>query len=408
MPAKHPRSVLVAHPGQQHSHQLALALHEAGLLKAYWAGMPVRCGPIPLKYQMLGGLAQRVRQVDIPDSFRLHPWYFQAVLKAGLGASKWHFSGIRADDFTHKLFHAFDAWTAHRVAELKPALVVAFENSALQTFQAAKKVGARCVLDAPAFEHAAASAALGATPEGFTLTVNARKDREVELADVVLTCSTIARETYVAAGVNREKVLSMPLGAAPPVSVVAWEPHDGPIRFVFAGALRSLKSIDLILQVFSRLHSNGFEFALTFIGGEVEAGWVEQIRKVPCAHYLGQVSQHELFDQLAQSDCLLLPSRFESFGMVVAEGMACGTPAIVSTRTGAKMIIEKYVGAGWIVECDENLLYECIKARIVNRSELFASRAISLEASKEFTWDSYRKRVSSVIAEQLSYLSPSA
>ena len=33
--------VLVTHPGLQHSHQLALALHERSLLQAFWSGVPV-------------------------------------------------------------------------------------------------------------------------------------------------------------------------------------------------------------------------------------------------------------------------------------------------------------------------------------------------------------------------------
>jgi len=32
--------VLVSHPGRQHSHQAALALEQAGMLAAYWAGVP--------------------------------------------------------------------------------------------------------------------------------------------------------------------------------------------------------------------------------------------------------------------------------------------------------------------------------------------------------------------------------
>ena len=33
---------IVAHPGRQHSHHLALGLYEAGLLSEYWTGIPTR------------------------------------------------------------------------------------------------------------------------------------------------------------------------------------------------------------------------------------------------------------------------------------------------------------------------------------------------------------------------------
>src|SRR3954468_11654808 len=45
--------VLIAHPGRQHSHQAALALHEAGYLGCYATGIPV-------SKRQFGRLGQRV------------------------------------------------------------------------------------------------------------------------------------------------------------------------------------------------------------------------------------------------------------------------------------------------------------------------------------------------------------
>jgi len=88
-----------------------------------------------------------------------------------------------------------------------------------------------------------------------------------------------------------------------------------------------------------------------------------------------------------------LPSRFDSFGMVVPEAMACGTPAIVSAQVGAKAMIEQFPGSGWIIEPDEDALYRCVKAHIQNRASLFSARTSALEAAQHFTWQAYRDRV---------------
>lgn len=99
---------------------------------------------------------------------------------------------------------------------------------------------------------------------------------------------------------------------------------------------------------------------------------------------------------------MLLPSRFDSFGMVVAEAMACGTPAIVSENVGAKAIIEQFPGSGWIVECTEDSLYRCVKERIENREALFAARTVAKEASHSFSWQAYREqRVGQLLQEWL-------
>jgi glycosyltransferase involved in cell wall biosynthesis len=307
--------------------------------------------------------------------------------------------GFSREDFVHRNFHFYDWWVAQHIAQLKPKVVVAYENSAYHTFRAAKAIGARCILDAPSLHHVSQSKLLKFKQTPYLAEITRRKNEEIASADLVLTCSPLAAESYVENGVVASKVKPILLGATLPDGIGEWHSHHEPLHFMFAGALRHLKAIDHILQAFRMLNAEGLQYRLSFVGGEGEPGWVEAISKTPNAFYLGSMSQVALYQQLAQADCLLLPSRYDSFGMVVAEAMACGTPAIVSTQTGAKAMIEQFPKAGWIVECDVEALYHCVKARIQNREELFAARAAALVASQEFTWQAYRKRVGLFIEE---------
>jgi glycosyltransferase involved in cell wall biosynthesis len=231
--------------------------------------------------------------------------------------------------------------------------------------------------------------------------INRRKDEEISLADLILTCSPLAAEGYLAAGVPHAKVRPMLLGATLPEGVGGWLTHAQPLHFVFAGALSQRKAIDIILSAFKRLHDESVPYRLSFVGGQGEPGWVEKIEETPAATYYPGVAQVELYKILAKADCLLLPSRFDSFGMVVAEAFACGTPAIVSTQTGSKAMIELFPSAGWIVNCDEFSLYQCVKDRIYNREELFSARKHALAASKHFSWKAYRARVGQLIQDWL-------
>lgn len=388
-------AVFVSHPGLQHSHQLAWALHERVLLQAFWSGVPVLGDGEQLPFWLPKSYAARIKKVGILRELRRHPVFFQGLLRADGILPR----GFLRGDYAHRIFHFYDWWVAKHIPRLKPQVVVAYENSAYHTFRAAKKIGARCILDASALHHVAAARLMNIQPTPYLAEINRRKDEEVALADLILTCSPMAAESYIDAGVPVSKVQPMLLGATLPDSIIKWVPHAQPLHFMFAGSMRYLKSIDLILQAFTRLHAEDFQYRLSFVGGSGESGWVEAIRQTPHAAYYGNVAQSELFQKLAQADCLLLPSRFDSFGMVVAEAMACGTPAIVSTQTGAKAMIEQFPQSGWIVECNEEALYRCIKARIQNREALFAARVHAQVASQHFTWQSYRERVGQLIQD---------
>lgn len=388
-------AVFVSHPGLQHSHQLAWALHDRGLLQAFWSGVPVLSDDEKFPFWLLELYAIRMKKISVPAEFRRHPIMFQCLLRAG-GILP---SSFVQEDYAHRVFHFFDWWVARHIFRIQPKVVIAYENSAYHTFRAAKAIGARCILDAPSLHHIAGAQLMPVKTTPYLAEINRRKDKEIAMADMILTCSPLAAKGYLDAGVPSEKLRPILLGATLPDGLDNWRPHEQPLHFIFAGVLSHRKAIDVILAVFKRLHIESLPYQLSFVGGEGEPGWVEKIQQTPSATYHPGVAQGALYKMLAQADCLLLPSRFDSFGMVVAEAMACGTPAILSTQTGAKAMIEQFPDAGWVVACDEESLYQCVKARIENRGALFIARNYAIEASRHFTWQAYRERVGILIQD---------
>lgn len=391
------KKVLVAHPGLQHSHQLALALHEHGILQKFISGIPVVAKDEQLPFYFTNKVKTRIKMVDIPPKLREHPVWIQLLLKIWKYIPCCIKGKTNNNNSKHKVFYLFDWYCSYKVKRLKPDVVVAFENSAFRTFKAAKSIGAVCVLDAPSFHHSISNKVLKFTRDSYVLEIEKRKNDEVELADVIITCSSLAAQSYVDSCASKDKIKTILLGAELPWNMKPiLERHETCLKFVFAGSIRRLKSIDEILEACERLNKNNIPFNLRFVGGS-ERDYISKIKKVKNCEYVGKVSQKELYEIFSQSDCLLLPSKFDSFGMVVAEAMACGTPAIVSTMTGAKEIIEKFPGSGWIINSDENSIYNAMRYCIENSQEVFNSRQSAKQASDMFSWEAYKKRVANVI-----------
>lgn len=387
------KKVLVVHPGLQHSHQLALACYESNMLLKYISGVPVRARGEKIPFYIPQRLATRIKTVDIPFRFREHPIWPQVLMRL-LGLLP---NFIKNDELNHWVFHLYDWFISRKVKYLKPDVVVAFENSAYHTFKEAKKIGAKCVLDAPAIHWKLAGSLIDIPHTKFRNKINRNKDREIELADLILTCSPIARNSYISNGVDEKKVKSILLGASLPDFKFELKDHDNPLTFVFAGVMRKLKSIDEILAACVRLEEKNKKFKVVFVGACDDNSYLNKINNISACNYLGKKSQSELFDVFTNSDCLLLPSKFDSFGMVVAEAMACGIPAIVSTMTGSKAIIEQYQNSGWIIEPNEDAIYSTMLYCIENRSVVFKSGQIAKQASKIFTWAKYHDQVINII-----------
>ena len=91
----------------------------------------------------------------------------------------------------------FDRWAAKLVAKERFDAVVAYENSALCTFEAAKKIGAVCILDAASLHREEQDRYYESRlPKVYKARVDRLKDRELSLAHVVFTASDLAAKSY--------------------------------------------------------------------------------------------------------------------------------------------------------------------------------------------------------------------
>ena len=118
-------------------------------------------------------------------------------------------------------------------------------------------------------------------------------------------------------------------------------------RAVFVGQLIDRKGVDVLIEALSPLFGEFSDLTLTVIGdGERHAALAAQAGAHPI-EFVGVLPSPQIPARLAEMDVLILPSRFDGWGMVVNEALMVGTPVIVSDQCGAADLIRNGHN-GWI------------------------------------------------------------
>jgi glycosyltransferase involved in cell wall biosynthesis len=392
--------VLVTHPGRQHSHQAALGLAAAGLLAGYWAGVPAvdeqsRRLPAPLRRRL-------ARYAALPLPPKQTRWFPATPALRRVGDALLPAVGAAWVDFA--ACRRFDRQVAARLPAGIDA-VVACEISALATFRAARARGVATLLDAPSFHHRTQDRVHGRTaPAAVHRRVVAVKDREIALADHVLTVSELARESYLEAGVPPERVHALALGAdlelfTPAAAADAAAPRDG-FTYLFSGASIGRKGFDLLLDAFAHVTAAEPAARLRVVGPHGDAEHL--LDRLPAAAreriaVVGPVPQAALAAELRGADLLVLPSRHDSYGMAVAEALACGLPVLVSSMVGAKDLVRSGE-TGWIVPVgDSAALAERMLWGARHPAAVRALRPACRRAAEGATWESYHRRLADLL-----------
>jgi D-inositol-3-phosphate glycosyltransferase len=182
---------------------------------------------------------------------------------------------------------------------------------------------------------------------------------------------------------------------------------------LFVGRIDAIKGIDVLIRAIHHLTCKPFrskqELGLIIVGGEMDADpqtenqEMQRLRKMVARMKLqdrvafwGSQRQDLLPYFYSAAEALVLPSRYESFGMVALEAMACGTPVIASRVGGLQYTVEDGRTGFLIPEGDWRLLAERICEVIESPSLRKRIVTVAMAKVKQFGWPMITQKVLSL------------
>lgn len=190
-------------------------------------------------------------------------------------------------------------------------------------------------------------------PHGWVFDVRGSgwKQRLMERAERIMSrlCDTvIAISEYEARqgrriGIASERihVVLNGLRLMPPGAVPAdWQ--DERLKVLFVGRLDEQKGFDILIEAIAPLQE---KVALRVIGEAVLSDRTRLAPRLPNVEYLGWQDERYIQGQFAVADVVVMPSRWEGFGLVAIEAMRAGK-AVIATKVGGlpEVVVDEETG----------------------------------------------------------------
>ena len=147
------------------------------------------------------------------------------------------------------------------------------------------------------------------------------------------------------------------------------------------------KGIDILLRAWRTVQRN-CPLARLVVGGGGQAlqkavKWCEEYEISDTVTFLGALDRQQTAHQMASCDCFVLPSRYETFGVVYIEAMACGNPVIATACGGPDDFVTP--DNGLLVPVEDVSALENAMQQMITSSHQYDSDKIRASVASRFS-----------------------
>jgi glycosyltransferase involved in cell wall biosynthesis len=289
--------------------------------------------------------------------------------------------------------------------------VYAYEDGALASFRAARRLGIKTIYDLPIGywrsyreliaeeeslqpEWASTMQGRGDSDEKLQ-----RKDEELSLATDIVVASSFVRGTLKKAGPLQARVSVLPYGApASRTSRTASTVKNFKLKVLFVGALSQRKGLSYLMEAAGQL---GSKIELTLIGRRIsECRPLDTALRVH--RWIPSISHEALLEEMSQHDVMVFPSLFEGFGLVILEAMSQGVPVIATPNTAAPDFVSDG-DDGFIVPIrDADAIASKLEMLALDRDLLAAMSQAAIWKAAAHSWEQYRHGIATTVGSALA------
>ncbi len=180
-----------------------------------------------------------------------------------------------------------------------------------------------------------------------------------------------------------------------------WQPQDKILLYV--GRIEPVKGLMTIIKTLSWLKIENKplydQLKLAVVGGgrkEANLSCNKEVTKIKQllkqekmadkVFFLGSKKQNDLKKYYSAADVLIVPSLYESFGLVVIEALACGTPVLVSQIGEMRNIIIEGKNGFSFLPNNPLSLGQCLECFFAAKGKMWSKEKISLKVKNRFSW----------------------
>lgn len=179
---------------------------------------------------------------------------------------------------------------------------------------------------------------------------------------------------------------------------------------LFVGRIEPLKGIDTLIEAIVLLRDQGeferYPFCLAVIGGDpeinqdsmsTEMARLQELRAkfglTSLITFLGKRDQDTLPYYYSAAEAVVVPSQYESFGMVALEAMACGTPVVASQVGGLAFLVQDGVTGYTVPTSDPHALADRLLSLIKDPDLRDRMGKQAAEFAKDYSWQNIAERI---------------